>query len=551
MNKIIKGSLLTLAFSSMCFIGACANRVPQKNIISISPLDFGHIKVEYNLVSDSIELSDFYGSITPQLRNNWKPLNNCSQLLKGTTLVKNKGCKKISFSVPIEASFVDRVEPPAYPMDEEGVLIHTGTFSIKDNEVIWEFSSPKGTLIIDGSNRGSKTIVDGAKDQFIFYTGVFLSYKKLPADTSVIATKTTPAKLTERVTSASKQISHYYQTAYPNQKFLPPLLFINNINQTSNTNLQADVSSHRMIRFGFFNWKENEQALDEARGIAAHEFAHILQPKNMYYPNYGSIVTEGGAEFIRWIAEYHLGWRNKDQLADNFSNALYRCISASNNQAWKTIKDYHGQIPYNCGLAAHVIALASRKNSESAEQTLADFYSTFESNPTTNFAQALECTHTKDCTANFLPQFLESERSLYDLVDTQLNLLGLVKNKSYGKNSADLTQVSVKAFESLMTEDCGGLDFYTNSDHFSPGNMLKCKALNAGEKISTVNGISYFSEALKAVEAQNQGCTNKHQVTLGTLDNKKITLTCSKAVAPQKYYYAIDIDKLLALLDKH
>lgn len=551
MNKIMKGSLLTLAFSSVCFISACANRAPQKNVISISPLDPGHIKVEYTLVSDSIELSDFYGSITPQLRNNWKPLNNCSQLLKGAILAKNKGCKKISFSVPIEASFVDRVEPPAYPMDEEGVLIHTGTFSIKDNDVIWEFSSPKGSLIIDGTNRGSKTIVDGAQDPFIFYTGVFLSYKKLAADTSVIATKTTPAKLTDRVTTASKQISHYYQTTYPARKFLPPLLFINNINQTSNTNLQADVSSHRMIRFGFFNWQENEQALDEARGIAAHEFAHILQPKNMYYPNYGSIVTEGGAEFIRWIAEYHLGWRSKDQLADNFSSALYGCISVSNNQAWKAIKDYQGQIPYQCGLAAHVIALASRKNNDSAEQTVADFYSTFESNPTVNFAQALECTHSKDCTANFLPQFLESERSLYDLVDTQLNLLGLVKSKRYGKNASSSTQVSAKAFESLMIEDCGGVDYYSNSDHFSPGNMRKCKALSAGDKISSVNGISYFSESFKAIEAQNQGCTNKHQVILGTLDNKKITVTCNKTFVPQKYYYEIDIYKLLILLDKH
>lgn len=435
MKKIIKPLLFAITLGSL--ITACTNHVPQKNTISISPLDSGHIKVEYTLVADSIDLSDFYGSITPQLRKNWKPLNNCSQLIEGKSLLKTKDCKRISFSVPIEASFVDRVQPPAYPMDEEGVLIHTGTFSIKYNEVIWKFSSPKGTLIIDGTNRGATATVDGAKDPSIFYTGVFFSYKKLSADISVIATKTTPATLIDKVATASKQISHYYQTTYPAQKFVPPMLFINNINQTSNTNLQADVSSHRMIRFGFFNWQENEQALDEARGVAVHEFAHILQPKNMYYPNYGPIVTEGGAEFIRWITEYHLGWRTKKQLGDSFSSALYSCISISNNQPWKAIKEYYGQTPYKCGLVAHVIALASRTNSESAEQTLGNFYSAAEKKSAPDFSQALECGNDKECKASFLPQLLNSDSKLLDVVDSQLTQLGLIKNKNYGEIDID------------------------------------------------------------------------------------------------------------------
>lgn len=544
----MKGLLITLAAGITCVMTACTIHpaTPPNHIIAISPLDKEHIKVEYKLLADSIELSEFYGERTPQLRDNWKALNTCGELLNGKILTQHKDCKSISFSVPIEAKIIDRVNAIAYPMGEEGVLIHTSTFAIKADNVTWQFSSPKGSLIVDGVTTHKKISIQQTVQNSIYYTGVFFSYRKVTPNTYVFATTNVSDTLLNEVSDGSKQVSDYYQSTYPYLSFSQPTLFINNIIQPEINGSQADVSSRRMIRFGFFNWQDNQ--VGNARPLVAHEFAHLLQPKIERPP----IVSEGGAEFIRWIAEYHMGWRDKNYLADNFSNMLQFCLDTADNQSWKSIKNTHGQggyTPYTCGLAMHVVALASRQNPENAEQTLGMQYLNAKNNPNIDFTQAIECGSLKECKPRFLPRLLDSDESLADVFESQLNQLSLIKSKSYGEASS-LQQFGTKAFSSLMLEDCEGTDVYTLADHYKTGNMLTCKAIPHNVNITNVEGVSYFKDPLKAVEAQNNGCSKKHHVILGTLDNQTIKVSCTKTFTPQKNHYDIDIDKLLALLDK-
>lgn|GEM_PF-2506651 len=549
MNKTMNCLLIALAFSATCVITACTTHpaTTPNHVISISPLDKDHIKVEYKLLADSIELSEFYGGRSPQLRDNWKPLNNCGELLNGKTLTQHKGCNSVSFSVPIEAKIIDRVNAIAYPMGEEGVLIHTGTFAINADNVIWQFSSSKGSLVIDGITIDKKTSIQQNMQNSIYYTGVFFSYRKIPPNTYVFATTSVPDKLLHEISDGSQQVSQYYQSTYPSLSFLQPSLFINNIIQPNINGSQSDVSSHRMIRFGFFNWQDNQ--FGNARETAAHEFAHVLQPKIDNPP----IVSEGGAEFIRWIAEYRMGWRDKNYLANNFSDALQFCLDSADSQSWQNIKNKQGKggyTPYTCGLAMHVIALASRQNPENAEQTLGAYYLNAKNNPHIDFAQAIECGTLNDCKPHFLSRLLEGDESIADVFESQLNKLSLIKSKSYGEASS-LQQFGTKAFCSLMLEDCEGTDVYTLQDHFKTGNMLTCKSLPHNANITSVESVSYFKDPLKAIEAQNNGCSTKHQVTLRTLDNQSIKISCTKTFTPQKNHYDIDIDKLLPLLDKH
>lgn len=550
MNKTtIKALLTALAFSATCAITACSTHpaTTPNHVISISPLDKDHIKVEYQLLANSFELSEFYDERTPQLRANWKPLNNCGELINGKTLTQHQDCKSVSFSVPIEAKIIDRVNAIAYPMGEEGVLVHTATFAIKADNVTWQFLSPKGSVIIDGITTDKKTSIQQSKKNSIYYTGVFFSFQKNPPNSYVFAPASINSKLLSEIVDGSQQVSHYYQSTYPALSFLQPTLFINNIIQPDINGSQADVLSPRMIRFGFFNWQDNQ--LGSARTIAAHEFAHILQPKIETPP----IVTEGGAEFIRWIAEYHMGWRDKNNLAENFSNMLQFCLDSAENHSWANIKNTKGKggyTPYSCGLALHVIALASRQNTESAEQTLGNYYLNAKNYSSIDFAQAIECGTVNNCKPHFLPRLLDGDESIAEVFESQLSQLSLIKSKSYGEASSH-QQFGTKAFSSLMIEDCAGTDIYTFQDHYKTGSMLTCKSLPSNVKITGVEGISYFKEPLKAIKAQNHGCSQKQQVTLSTLDNQLIKIGCTKTFTPQKNHYEIDIEKLLTLLDKH
>ena len=520
--------------------------------ISVSPLDKTHIKLEYRLPQSckSLALYSAYGERTHDLRKEWSPLDQCGHLTDKDVLEIQEGCNTASFAVPIQAKVIDRVNPVAYPFDEQGVLTHTGTFVAQNTcgDVDWHFSSPKGAIIIDGLNRGSSTKLSQKTSNFITYTGVFLSAKPRAKHTPLIATKATPAWLTKGIGDGAAQITDYYKKTYPQLDFLAPTLFISNTVEPKSSGMQADVSSHRMIRFGYFNAGDepSDGKIKTAMGMTAHEFAHVLQPNKQSAP----YIQEGGAEFIRWMTTYKLGWRQKQELADEFSNALSNCLQIADNKSFAVMEKEKLQLGYGiytCGLAIHVIGLASRQTKESADETMQTFYQRWQANDNEDFSHAIECGKLAECTSHWLNEMLRDEKSFAQQVDEQLNHLGLVKNRNYG----NLVSVSSKAFESLMTEDCGGPGYWKNENHFYTDSMLKCKSFTNGLSVTSVEGVSYFTESLKAIEAQNKNCSTKHFVTLGTLDNKSINVNCTREFTPFQTYYEIDIDKLFSLLEKH
>lgn len=551
-NNIVK--LVIVAFLA-CINQACTTSENNSDsaTITIRPLDKNHIKVEYSLPADctNVPLLNPYGNRTRDLRKDWQSLDGCGELSAGDSLIRKNQCKTLNFSVPIEAKIVDRVNPVAYPLDEKGVLVHTATFAIDNScgDVTWNFLSPDGSLIVDGNNLGENATFQQAKDEYIKYTGVFFSYKSIAGDAPVIFTESVPDSLRAGIKNASSQVSDYYIQTYSNLVFLSPALFISNTIQPDSFGFQADVSSPRMIRFGFFNWKEEQ--LSTTLGVVAHEYAHILQPAEFIKQAGAPVISEGGAEFMRWMAGYRMGWRDKNHISQELSNALHHCHETINDRPWSAIKDNEGSFglaPYTCGLAIHVLSLASRKNPESAEKTLENFYTKAGSDITTDIAQALECGALENCQPGFLNDFFNSEESASKSIFNQLNRLELVVGVSYAQKGKSLASLSQKSFSRLMEEDCDGIDFWTLSDKFITGKTAKCNSLPHDVNIISVEGISYFAEPLKAIEAQNKGCLTKNRVTLGMENNEILVVSCSKSFEPEKNYYEIDIDKLLSLL---
>lgn len=554
---------IEILFIVTCILGTVAHAVSTdtaENVnttISITPLDKGHIKVEYALgkMCKALHLLSPYQERTQSLRKDWRLLDDCGELSTSGVLTQTKSCKAVSISVPIQASMMDRVNPSAYPLAQEGVLIHTGIFSVGNTcgDVVWNFNSPHGDIVVDGKNRGEVFKIDQTKASFIKYTGVYFSYKKMDDGRSIVVTKDVPLWLRQGITNADTQLSTYYSSVYPGLNFKVPALFVDNMKTGSQAYYQADVSSRRMVRFGFFNYQDSdaEKNIANIQSTSAHEYAHILQPKILTETS-DPFIFEGGAEFMRWTAEYHLGWQSKEYLAANFSNNLANCLNSLGDLAWRDVplaKKNSGAFPYACGLSIHVIALASRKNKESSEQTIGNYYLQMEKDPTTDFAQSIECGSDKKCAGSWLPNFLKGKASAREQINDQLYKLGIVKDISYSSDQLKLSLIQ-SSFQDLMIEDCGGMGFWTNQDHFLIDDIPNCRSFKKDLKISSVDGISYFKEPVKAMHAQYQACANQHAVILDTVDGQRIKVPCLNSKEPSKNYYEIDSEKLWVLLDK-
>ncbi|RYY04109.1 MAG: hypothetical protein EOO53_04250 [Gammaproteobacteria bacterium] len=544
-------SSIALTISILTFSAHADTKAPVR--ISVSPLDKTHIKLEYRLPQSckSLALYSAYGERTHDLRKEWLPLDQCGHLNDKDVLEIQADCNLASFSVPIQAKVIDRVNPVAYPFDEQGVLTHTATFIAEGTcgEVDWHFSSPKGAVIIDGVNRGSSTTLSQKDNNFITYTGVFLSSTPRAKQTPLIATNATPAWLKKGISDGAEQITAYYKKTYPTLNFLTPTLFISNTVEPNSIGMQADVSSRRMIRFGYFNAGDepSDEKIKGAMDVTAHEFAHILQPNKQS----SAYQQEGGPEFIRWMTAYKLGWKQKQELSEEFSNALANCLEIADNKSFPRVEKESLQLGYGiytCGLAIHIIGLASRQTTESAEETISAYYQQWRAHYEQEFSQSLECGNLKNCTSRWLKETLQGDKPFVQQVGIQLSRLEIVKRLSAGKNPI---AASRKAFDSLMKEDCGGSSFWSNENNFYVNQIPPtCKSFTNGLSISQVEGVSYFSEPLKALEAQNKGCRSKQSVTLVTLDNKSIKVACNREVIPSQNYYEIDADKLFLLLDK-
>lgn len=483
-----------------------------------------------------------------EIRAAWQAMDDCGTA-DGTTLTKtNKACSGLRFNIPATSKFYDRVSPGSFPMGE-GMYVNTTSYAVSDKcgTVGYQFSAP-GSIAFKGQLFEETASYDAYDGQ---YMAVLLLRKQISSKAGIIS-YFNPALGAENIqllqTVASQAVDFYHQ-ALPDVTFRKPILAATVEQDGGVPGFWGDAGD--VLRLALYNWPERPtpDTDERLRKFVWHEFAHRFQaPSAKEKEQRAPFIGEGGAEYLRWTASLKTKWTSPEDAATELSTAISNCLSRTAGYSWKTLPKKlaaSGAVPYECGLALHVMGLAARQNDGSALQQMNDYYHGFETGEMTSFEQAMECGKKKNCTPLWLPKLMGDQAMSTAwpefFASTQIA-------KPSPPPPTQYANIQRMAFSALMEENCNGnASFYTGKDAFLVGEIKGCKLFSEGMQIDEMEGKKLFGSLL-LVDEMTQACISRGEVNLGLKNGVKLAVPCKgRFKIPQ--FYAVDMNRLMQKLD--
>jgi hypothetical protein len=499
----------------------------------------------------------FDASLVEHLRKAWVREGHCGEL-DGDRIQRPAACREVRFRVPASDEIHDRVYPPAYPIDGLGVYAHTGLFAPTDacGPVTWRFAAPHGEVVFDGRRRGREYVVRDGDPSHASFASVYLSARPLPATSGPVTVYApgVPAWLRDTLEAASHAVDARYRALADGIDIDVPAVVVSDREDGGPPRSKADVANQRMMRIGFKNFAgthDDEGMRTFLRGLIAHEFAHVLQNPALGADEI-AWEAEGGAEFMRWITLYRLGWRTAAESAGDLADALDACIEAAGERRWTAIPGRNqGRTPYACGLAIHALALASRKGGGSPEAALMLFYRAARNHPEASPAQWLECGRDLACEPRTIPALLDRDTPFGAALIAEVERLGVGAVDDAPPRGAVRSRMAARTFQALMSEDCnGGYSFNTSPTHIDVLKMAGCKSLHEGLHVTGFAGAALGDTGADASAAARAACARSPTVEL-QLDGLAPLMVACPALLPQPSpRVRLDAKVLFARLDR-
>jgi hypothetical protein len=557
------GAMWALA-TCIAFAGGIASAAadePRAGVtVDMTLVGVDAIEVVYRMPAACTTLplaTPFEESLVEHSRAAWVREGDCGEL-DGGAIRRSGACRDVRFRVPASDEIHDRIYPPAYPIDGLGVYAHTGLFAPTDacGPVTWRFAAPRGEVVFDGRRRGRQVVVRDGDQSRPSFASVYLSARPLRATSGPVTVYApgVPAWLRDTLESASRAVDARYPPLADGNDVDVPAVVVSDREDGGVPRSKADVANQRMMRIGFKNFAgthDDEGMRAFLRGLIAHEFAHVLQNPALGADDI-AWEAEGGAEFMRWITLYRLGWRTADESAGDLADALDACIEAAGERRWTAISGRNqGRTPYACGLAIQALALASRKGGGSPEAALMLFYRAARSNPKASPAQWLECGRDLACEPRTIPALLDGDTPFGAALIAEVERLaiGAVDNAPPGE--AARSRMAARTFQALMSEDCnGGYSFNTSSTHIDVLKMAGCKSLHAGLRVTGFAGVALGGVGADASAAARAACARSRSVELQLDGLAPLAVTCPALLPQPSPRLTLDAKALFARLDR-
>jgi len=528
---------------------------PAGVTITLTMPDPAALHIQYDLPPSCGELVFLNHALAPSdarsMRAGWHAMDACTRA-DGVRVMRtsppgaadgaaDSACTRLRLRIPATAVDLDRVYPWAYPIGA-GLYAHTSAFAVTDacGPVRWRVAAPGGTVVADGQVLGESGVLPpGAGPAMAL---LFLP-SALPAGVRHYADPALPAPLMARVGAINARVERWLGAAMPHQPFQAPFT----VTGTAPAGTwRGDVSNRALMRLTL-PAQPDDQISAELPGFLAHELAHVAQPAT--YPDDGgetAMLAEGGAEFLRWSAEAQLGWRALPELDGQLERAINHCVAMAAGKAWRTVAARrHGRLPYDCGLAFHVLALAARDGQAlgSALSALDSYYTAARNGAP---AATLECGGKAGCAPRWLPALAYSDTPL-DTVLANYARQHRWLRPADGVPAGMERQLGFAVFSALMAIDCDGPGYFSDPQGPRIAYSRNCKTLRDGMRIVTAEGQALVSDP-GAPAAVAHACRARGKAALGLHDGAIVEVPCDSRIPAPPRFYSLDMPPLLARL---
>lgn len=480
------------------------------------------------------------------MRANWKANDACGTLDSRGIRRTDASCKALRFTVPASTEKLDRVYQWAYPMGG-GVYSHTSAFAVDAScgPLSWRFKAPGGTVVFDGVPLSDSTFQSGDINYkpVIFLEAALAGGAATRSYVDPGLSGATSAMVSDSVTRSFALYSSRLPGVDAARGFVAiskspdPMSWGGDVAAQSTIHLTVPASLPAPME-------------PDVRGFVAHEVSHMFQPRD-WHDAWGAdrdMLSEGGAEFLTWMALSEQEWAKSGDLKLRLEKAINGCMIAAAGRSWSGIKERGwGRAPYDCGFTFHVLGLAARSSNAPVWLLMRDYYQAARKGLATDFATALECGGKAGCRARWLNRIAGEEPVAAVL--TAYAWTGGFLRVADGAAPGMIEPVMRNLMKRLMAIDCNGqVSLYDNPGRVLIGPVGSCKALRQHMDIVAAEGRPLFAGPA-AARAAYAACATRGAAKIGLKDGTELELACDSAgVGAMPALFEVDMAVLRKLL---
>lgn len=546
----MKQPILALLAACALLTDAAAAAEPSGRVgATLTMRDPSALEVSYELPPSCRALTfrneDMRPRSVTEMRSDWRAADDCTVLDGDQIRRKTPSCTTLRLRVPATSRNLDRTYPWAYPV-EKGLYAHTSAYAVTDacGPVDWTIAAPGGTVVVDGeisAGRGTRA-AGGVSDAM---PTVLIAQAFAPGARGRVHADARFAPQTLRFLDATvDSLAHQLALDLPGVPFKVPFIVAS---ASAPSSFWGDVANRTVMRLAFPPEPGPEQEA-MLHTFVAHEMAHLTQPSDWHdaWRDDGATIGEGGAEFLRVVTGFQLGWLDRAALKDELEKAVNGCLLAAEGKSWKAMRNRgFGKNPYECGLTFYAIAL-SAPAAATPLLRLRDYNRQGKLGAATDFAQALECGGAPACKPYWLAR-LAGDEALDAVLADYARRPGALLQAATAWSPALAETLAFRHMAELMRADCkGAVSMYHEKGAARIASGPRCGVLKPDMVVVAAEGLPLFGGEA-GLKASLRACESAGRTVLGLKDGASVTLACGKDIAPPRQLYAVDIERAQAL----
>ena len=347
---------------------------------------------------------------------------------KGAEVNTTSDTSVLRLEVPLSTESGEHHYPWAHPVGN-GVYIYLPYYAIKDNcGAVQTILDAPGVMFLNGIEPGPiiAKVSSAEASTAVLFQSAPAPHKKQ----SIYADPVVGQAFASELEDLFLQGLTFYQAALPKSSYRPSGLVIG-VTQDRSQIFGFGGDATNVIRLHYYNLPTPlaPAMRKKIKLTLLHELAHRFHPESIGSSALYPLPSEGGADFLRWSAAYSLGLIDKAEAAELFDAALANCLKQTGATPWMQLDKrarFSNRVPYDCGFVAYALGLSMRQGAGTALGRVDALFAMHAKQQKFDFSQAMECSDTPACEAQWLPRMFGQRETITQVIDDWAAQTGIV-----------------------------------------------------------------------------------------------------------------------------